>query len=250
MKFEALYNKIMNEMAQPGESHRSTMYYHGTGNLDSAIGILKNGFKAQEICSRKLCAPVKGKVYMTPSLETAMIYAFEGYAAGHKESRKLEGPRRYGAIFEIPGTELGDIQPDEDSVGEILKDVMNYFDKGKDSRIYDDYKWHKDMYDLKWIYALAKTWLTPLQWQKVVRHDDEYHIYDAGKKLVKYMTDWQKLQLIDMGAHIANEGHTIVPKKAWLINRLESEKYKKDGSNFFQLAKEVGLKELEDLKNA
>lgn len=137
----------MNEMVEPSSEHRQKTYYHGTGNLDNAINIFKNGFKAREITSRKLAAPVKGKVYMTSDLRTAVIYAMEGVMMGSKESRNLDKNRRYGVVFEISGSELGDIQPDEDSVGEILKGSIDWFDKGK--KPFYDFKWPDNMDEIQ-----------------------------------------------------------------------------------------------------
>ena len=154
---------------------------------------------------------------------------------------------RYGIIFEIPGEKLEDIQPDEDAVGEILKSTIDWFNQHK-KPIYD-FKWPTDMTEMKWLYHFAKSHLTMGQWMKVVRHADEFHLYDAGKKLVSKMEDWQKLKLIDMGASIANESETIVPVKGWLIDKMESMKYKKDGSNFFQVAKPINIIDLEKLKS-
>lgn len=57
-----------------------------------------------------------------------------------------------------------------------------------------------------------------------------------------------RFKLIDMGAHIANEGKTIIPSKGWLVNRSETEKYLNDGSNFFQVATPININDLEKLK--
>lgn len=242
--FYRLFSMIV-EAPPPSDEHKQKMWYHGTINIESARKVFEEGFKAREVSSRRLLAPIKGKVYLTPDLSTAMVYAMGGHVAGHKETRDLIGPERYGVIFEIPGTKLGDIQPDEDSVGEILKDTINWFDKHESPNY--KYNWPTNMNDMKWLYSFAKAELTPLQWQKVVRHYDEAHLYDAGKKLVGRMGDWQKMRLINMGAHIANEGETIVPTTGWLIDRTETEKYKEDGSNFFEIAKKVTKETLPNL---
>jgi len=68
--------------------------------------------------------------------------------------------------------------------------------------------------------------------------------YDAraevGKKLVKKMTDEQKLYLIDLGAHIAHEGDgNLMPDKAYKIEFKNIKNLNDDGSNFFDYAKEV-----------
>ena len=79
----------------------------------------------------------------------------------------------HGYVFVIPGTELKDIQPDEDNIGEMIAD-----DK------------------VDWLSALAKKHLTSRQYDKVM--EGEYNYWaQAGKKLLKKMTDIQKLELID-----------------------------------------------------
>ena len=52
------------------------------------------------------------------------------------------------------------------------------------------------------------------------------------------MTDEQKLQLIDYGAHIAHEGN-IFPDEAYKINYSDVGKLKTDGSNFFTIAEKI-----------
>jgi len=241
MKFNKLF-----EMAMARTSDIEKMYYHGTSNLDNAKNIFKNGFKAREITSRKLCAPIKGKIYITPSLRTGIIYAMGGIMMGHNEYRKLIGADRYGVVFEIPGNKLGDIQPDEDSVGDILYIVIEYIEKKKFHSM--DYDITEDQIKkLDWLYNLANYYLSPVQFRKVQRHDASAHIWDAGKKLVKHLTDGQKLQLIDLGAHIANEGQTIIPEVGWLIDRTETEKYKDDASNFFEVAKRITETTIEEI---
>ncbi len=184
-----------------------------------------------------------GRMYMTPSIQYALIYALGGVKM---ETEPWDGDKapdkRYGAVFTIPGSELQDIQPDEDAVGEMLHDVLT------NKLAHRDYHYEllKSPNDLKWLEYSAQRYLTPLQIQKVKRYDDIGHLIVAGKKLVGYLTDAQKLQLIDLGASIANQGG-VHPSECWLVDKLDSMKYSKDGSNFFQVAHKTSLKEIETL---
>lgn len=235
-KFEKEYDRLMFEMSMPRESDRSKMYYHGTDSLSKAMSIFKDGFKGQDITSDELLAPIKGKIYMTHSLSYAMIYAFGGIMMGHEPFETYEGADRYGVVFEIPGSMLGDIQPDEDSVGDMVYSALHWFKNGKfklsETRLELD-----QVKRLKWLYDLSRKILTPYVRRKVMRYDDIVDIWDAGKKIVGYLSDEEKLMLIDLGAHVANEGDRIYPENGWLVDKMDSKKYNEDGSNFFELAK-------------
>ena len=247
MEYDKLFQKLM-EMALPRESDRAKVYYHGTSDIVKVKGILADGIiKPSENKSRRTMVPVIGRMYMTPDLNYALVYALGGIKM---ESTPWEGDRkpenRYGAVFTIPGTELKDIQPDEDAVGEMLYDVLN----SKSAHLDDfNYELIKFPDDLKWLEYSAQRYLTPLQIQKVKRYDDIGHLIVAGKKLVGYLTDEQKLKLIDLGAAIANQGG-VHPSECWLVDKLDSMKYAKDGSNFFQVARKVSISDVESLKKS
>lgn len=69
--------------------------------------------------------------------------------------------------------------------------------------------------------------------------DGEYEYWaKAGKVLNKKMTDQEKLQLIDLGAHIAHTGN-LKPKEAWAMPKTDNKLLKKDASNFFKIAKRI-----------
>ena len=223
-------------MPRPQDVERT--YWHGTDTLAKAAGICKEGIKAREISSRKHLAPVKGKVYMTPNARTGLIYAMNGIMMGHKPWRKYDGVDRFGVVFEISGSDLGDIQPDEDSVGEILYTVVKYFKTGELENSGIDMT-EEQVNGLGWLHRLAKFHLTPTQFHRLERYDDYAHLSGAGKKLLNFMNDSMKLNLIDLGAHIANEGKRIVPRYGWLVDKTESEKYSKDAGNFFEVAKRM-----------
>ena len=77
------------------------VYYHGTSEK-AARGIMRNGIQPPDLTvnPRHALSPVKGKVYITPHLKYALVNGSH--------------------IFVIPGKELREIQPDEDSIGEMI----------------------------------------------------------------------------------------------------------------------------------
>ena len=232
MRFSKLYAQIT-EMALPRVSDTSKSYYHGTDDINNALGILREKkIKIPSLEGRETkMTPVKGKVYITPSLHYAQIYAIGGDFAGHEAPDNwLIGLKRFGFLFTIPGNEIKDIQPDEDNIGKTLYECLN----GKKN--------------LPWLVDLAQRHLSPYLRKKVKAYDDYADFAKAGKILVKHMTDAQKLQLIDQGAHIAHGGDLSF-SECWMIEKNKTKDLKSDGSNFFDFAKRVDLTEVEKIIN-
>lgn len=205
------------EMAMPRAIDYGKTYYHGTEDDKDGKSILRIGINPPDLTLKKksMLTPVTGKVYITPTLRYAIIYCIGGDMLGHKvlDSWLTQG-RRFGWLFVIDGKELKDIQPDEDSVGEMI-------------------------YNKKppWLYKLAIKHLTPKKLALVMK--GEYSAWAwAGRKLLKIMDDKQKLELIDKGAHIAHTGKIKI-KQAWRFDKEKSQELKDNGSNFFKLAKRV-----------
>lgn len=207
--------QYIREMAMPRELDLKKIYYHGTDSDKAAQGILKKGISPPDLTTRKgYLRPVEGKVYITTNLEYATIYAIGGNMIGsdHILSGWDKDPTAY--IFVIDGKQLKDIQPDEDSIGEMI------------------YKQNPE-----WLYRLANRNFTSSTMKKIM--DGEYEYWaKAGKVLNKKMTDQEKLQLIDLGAHIAHTGN-LKPKEAWAMPKTDNKLLKKDASNFFKIAKRI-----------
>lgn len=214
------------EMAMPRKIDFVKTYYHGTDNDKAAKGILKKGIQPPDLHINSkykgMLTPVKGKVYITSELKYALIYAIGGDMIGVNLgdwSSILSSGREYAYIFVINGKELRDIQPDEDAIGEKI-----WFTSTTSP-------------DWGWLHNMAEKELTSKQFSKVL--DGEYRYWAAaGKKLVKKMTDTQKWQLIDDGAHIAHTGSLKI-KEAWKMHKNDNVKLKKNGSNFFKVAKRI-----------
>jgi hypothetical protein len=211
------FKTYLNEMAMPRDLDLKKTYYHGTDNDKAAQGILKKGISPPDLVTRKgLLRPVEGKVYITTNLEYATIYAIGANIIGsdHIMSGWDKKGNENAYIFVLDGKQLKDIQPDEDSVGEMIS---------KKNPL--------------WLYNLANSHLADSTMRKIM--DGEYAYWaKAGKVLNKRMSDKQKLELIDLGAHIAHTG-ALKPNQAWSMPKTDNKMLKKDASNFFKVAKRI-----------
>jgi len=214
-------------LAEPRDVDIAKTYYHGTNKADNAEAILREGIKAPEIIGRGgKMAPVKGRVYLTSDIRYAILYTLGANAIGTDFNFLDE---RYGYLFVIDGKKLTDIQPDEDSVGELLYDVLNNTPLQYSS---------EDMGKVNWLKWIAKDRLTPLQYDNAKQYKNFGDLSAAGKKLLKYMSDEQKLQLIDLGAHISNDS-VLFPDQAWEFDKNLNPQLNQDVSNFFELAERI-----------
>jgi len=210
------FKRYIAEMAMPRDLDLKKTYYHGTSQKKAAQGILRKGISPPDLTTRKgLLRPLEGKVYITTNLRYSLIYALEGNVIGSDYQFSKWDDEPIGYVFVIDGKQLKDIQPDEDSVGEMVHN------KNPD-----------------WLYRLAYNNLSDSTMRKIM--DGEYAYWaKAGKVLNKKMTDKQKLELIDMGAHIAHTG-ALKPKELWIFDKkVDNQSFKKDASNFFRIAKKT-----------
>ena len=207
---------------------QTKVYYHGTPSKEAAESILRSGIQPPDLSSRQgALTPVQGKVYITPDISYAQIYAIGGDLAGNDASRMVETYGQFGYMFVIDGNKLSDIQPDEDSVGEMIHDG-----------------------EVSWLSDMARYYLDEEPYDDEGQDLGYYSLYDAvmgseydawataGKFLLDEISDSQKQKLIDAGAHIANTG-VLIPSKAYRIDRNKTQQLKRDGSNFFDLAEEI-----------
>jgi len=221
------FKEFLAEMAAPAEQHLSSVYYHGTDEA-GAQGIMQRGIEAGDIIlptsKKSRCPslePVPGKVYITPKIGYAQVYAIGGDMAG-SNYRSTAGQSTHGYVFVIKGSQLKDIQPDEDSIGEM---IWRQLYEPKDNRFLKTYAY------------MAQQILTPKQFLKL--KDGEYVMYaHVGKKLLAKMSDADKLEFINLGAHIAHTGN-LQPDETWKIDLSKMREMKRDGSNFFELAEKV-----------
>lgn len=137
--------------------------------------------------------------------------------AGH-EFHESSDP--YGWLFVINGSEFSDVQPDEDSIGEMLS---NYTKKKPPD----------------WLVRMAHAHITPKRLSRAM--NGESHVQSViGKQLLTKMSDHQKLELIvKYGMHISNLGNVRF-SEAWRLDKKAHQKnLKSDGSNFFDFAERI-----------
>lgn len=195
---------------------KTKTYYHGTSKAANAQSILREGaIKPPDVVTKSFLAPVKGRVYVTPTLAYAAIYTMGGSMAGSKWSDKHIQEEPFGYLFTISGSDMADIQPDEDSVGEIL------FMKNAPGWL----KWYGERY-------LSDN----------IRRKGQFGEYaywaKAGKIILKHMSDREKMELIDMGAHVAVAG-SVPFQQCWEFPQNRTQDLQKDASNFFDLSKRI-----------
>jgi hypothetical protein len=213
------------EEAAPDENMRQQTFYHGVDNTEAAKFVMKNGLKGRDVQGRAHMAPVAGRSYLAQNLPYAIIYALGGDIAGHKVAPR-PGKDPYGYLFVLKGDGIEDVQPDEDSVGEFLYD---HTEKGRfkgdpSGLAYVAWKWIWDS-------------VTPNQRRAIL--DGEYSAWaHGGKRALKNMPDTIKMFLIRNGAHVAATG-VLKPVEVWKIAKSKSHLLKRDGSNFFEIAKRV-----------
>lgn len=209
--------------AAPSENLRNMILYHGTIGTPNAKLIMKQGLKGQETQGLSLMSPVANRAYLSQDLRYAIIYAIGGDMLGHEMRIAKEDKDPYGYVFLVKGENIEDIQPDEDSVGEFLYNILRKSDLSHEERTIRDFL------------MLA---VSPVQLKRIKEGEYAYFA-SGGKRALKSMPDWMKHYLIDNAkSHVAATGK-LMPSEVWRIDRRKTINLKKDGSNFFEVAKKV-----------
>jgi hypothetical protein len=228
--------------APPTDEVKATRYYHGTKTEAAAVKIMQEGIQPGSITQgRGKLDPVAGKVYVTPSIEYACIYALGGIMMGHTISDGwITKDGRYGYVFVVNGSDLTDIQPDEDSIGEWLaahttSSVWNAKTRSWTHPEFDPDGSEDDRKRDVW--GTIRAAMTDKQFQKAI--DGEVTAQaSGGKRALIRLTDQDKLDLIRWGAHIAHTG-PIKPIECWRIDKTRSKEITHNASNFFEIAEKV-----------
>ncbi len=183
------YLSLLYKIAAPPDSLPQPVYFHGSSKEDGISDIFAEGLEGRDVQGKGKMAPVKGGVYLSPDFRYAMIYAIGGVIMG-SSFRELPESEQYGFIYTVPKKSLQDVHPDEDSLGEL---VYHNFDKPEYS----------------WLTRIAEQVATPLQLKKLKQ--GVYAEFAAvGKKILKKLTDAQKLRIINSGSHLFNLGKVPV----------------------------------------
>jgi len=252
------------------ESHASTIFFHGTDSESSAQSIIQNGIQPRDVVNpeyrgRGWMAPPKGRVYITPSLGYAAIYALGGDIFGSSSITNFVANKDpHGFIFEVSGKDLaGDVQPDEDYIGRTLWVAWTYSDalkrlanieNGSQPRSGSELDNLKDRVDEMGrepinnpvnesirleLLALAKNKLTDGQIKRV-RHGEYAEWARSGKKLQKVLPDSITQAMLAWGAHVSHSG-TVMPTRAWKFKKEDAMSIK-SGAEIMQICTEVSLK--------
>lgn len=229
-----------------GDAVRSDRYYHGTSKESFAKLIMKNGIQPPDFTrdgrtKDTFLRPISGKIYITPELSYALIYALGGNIFGSDVPKSfIEKDGKYGYVFVITGDQLTDVQPDEDVVGELyasakkgnfeVSEYSPYLKNPLEAMKNDKQKTNAflDFIDRNVGEATRKRALD----------GDSIWQTKLGKTSLKKMPDSMKIWLVSIGSHVAHEG-AIHPIECWRIDKTKSKLLKRDGSNFFDFAKKV-----------
>jgi len=232
-------------MAAPTSNLLSSTLYHGTPIEAHAQAILKEGIKSQDVtCAKKtkgFLAPVKGKVYLTQDLNYALLYLLGGSYVGHNPIESvIKKDGQFGYLFVVPGTQLKDVQPDEDSIGDFIHENQAESPNRYRYDYVPDFGGNPSdvNYAKKYtVWNYLKQNVTENQFRKSTQGEMPWQAV-AGKTALKNMPDNIKLLLIELGAHIAHTG-TVHPSECWQFDKLKSKQLTVINSNFFSLAERL-----------
>jgi len=219
--------------------------YHGSYTPGVLQKVIRTGLRGQVEQGRAKLAPMKGRVYMTPQLRYAIIYAIGGDMLGHKQPpSRIKPGERYGYVFEISPDDLtDDIIPDEDVVGDALAaayEIDKFGRHNEFSELDKELLQHPSL-----VRSLASLFHVYTRDVPSVRRGAlDGMIADQarlGKRVLKYMgrNDPIMRQLLQLNAVHQSHGGPVMPIRAWRIDRRLTHKLAKDGSNFFDVAKLV-----------
>jgi oligoribonuclease (3'-5' exoribonuclease) len=230
------------EAAPTPSDFASRKFYHGTSDQKRAEGIWKDGIlpDLSTTPETNISRPVAGRVYLATNVKESIPYVLGGAMAGSEIPKEWIDKSRYGYLFVVSGASLGDIQPDEDQVGQAVHDRA--------------FPWVEDY--LKVLRAEIPEEADEEEDEEgnLIPQDDPYRYHDnllaqidsgeyaawikAGHVLLETLTDEEKMDVINRYGNVAHQGK-VLPIEMWQFDKKLSEKLKPNGSNFFKLAKRV-----------
>lgn len=215
--------------------------FHGTPSKEAFDDIVKNGIKpsvTEKHKSTSKMSPLFNRVYLSKSINYAMIYALGGDLIGTKPSqselKKLTQEQfRYGYIFEIDSKKiLNDVMPDEDFVGELFyykANGLDYIDSANGVIITNDKI-------PGFVVGIAKQYASQSMINKAVAYDDYGDLCRIGKNILKHLTPEMAQSLIKISTNFSI-CDVVIPEHCYQIDKLRREEYRKDLSNFKDISK-------------
>lgn len=221
------------EMYIPSDVKRIKLY-HATSDTEQGEKILSDEKVFPNIKGGKSrLSPVKDFLYTSGNMDLIRSHLLGGDYTDKVEQSFIDKDGRYGYLFELSWDDIKEIQPDEDSIGAMIADG-----------------------EIDWLNRLAEKHLTRKQLYDI-KEMNWYNQYAAGgKKLIKLMSDTQKIDLIRKGANIAVFGAQKI-KKAYRFDKTQSishlswddwrgdksqEEIKKRNGDFISMMEEVTTK--------
>lgn len=240
-----IFRSFLDEMAAPTQEHREKLWYHGCSgkNIQEILStkVLKPGNTA-DIKSLKMYTPLYNRVYLTPMIKFALVYAFGGHLSN-------ETPRNQDSyLCVVKGQNLNDIVPDEDIIADIMHLIT--YDRTKQSAIISqDYlerqakekNWSTQEIDfIKSLLRYIIFNMTPTQQINAVRMDYG-HGTKIGKQLIKKMSNEMKIDIINKTVghkSIAVEGEIPI-YEIWKLNTKDYSRIKEQPSEFKKYAQQL-----------
>lgn len=208
MKQIPTFENFINEMAMPSTNQRGVFWYHGTSKEYVDKIIKDKALKPSEAVTkrtRRLMSPVFDKVYLTAKIDEAIDYAY---------FRSLANTPVYLVV--VDGKSLKDIQPDEDVIADLLQTIEGF----------------------EWLDRLAK-YTDPKLYAKFHNMGDYAYSVSLAKKVVKQISDEQKIELINKGLKIAHSG-AIEISQVWELPPIErGSKNTINSENYTQFGKKI-----------
>jgi hypothetical protein len=209
---------------------KNKIFYHGTPLESRGQNIILDGIKPDLSTTEGLARPVDGHVYLSINLRYALIYLLGGDILGSALPKSWMEESRYGYLFEIAGTELGEINPDEDQIGQAISELK--FDW---THKYKEFLQDQEPLPLELDEEMNDFYSN--LWEQV-KSGDYVSWIKAGHLLLPRLTDNEKNEVIAVYGNVANRG-IVRPIAAWKFDKLKCCLLKTDGSNFFELADKV-----------
>lgn len=193
----------------PTTEHKGSFWYHGTSekfiNKIMEEGMLKPSESVTKR-SRGMMTPVYDKVYLTADINEAVGYAYF-----------RSGKNKPAYLVIVDGESLKDIQPDEDIIADLLHNTENF----------------------KWLHTLAKNIDIKL-YNKFQNMGNYAYAVSLGKKVVKHLTNSQKIELINKGMKIAHSGGIEI-SQVWELPPTDKKSYEItiNGDDYKDLGKRI-----------
>lgn len=202
-------------------------YYHG-GSGASIRQMAKDGYVAAPLeTGNRYQSPLAGRSYLTKDLGYALIYALGGDMVGYQgnDPHYLDGPEG-GIVLVSPNEET--LIPDEDWLGEKFTSGF----QGASNSIYETLKNQQALSQVfQNMQKQNKNKLWEMSYQSMIGKM-------AIRILMKYNPSYLK-ELAKESHSLSHEGNLKV-LKAWVFDKAkDNPKFKKDGSNFFDIAQEI-----------